>query len=525
MVSSATDRNQEEKITQERSRLIQVPYLDVRNLQIDTGSSILSRPEMEQLQIVPIAQNDYQIELGIIERTSKNNIEQLKQRFADKNLHFSLISYSGFREIVNLFKSLEIKQEEVQTSTLPIQDRINRATQKDLLNVIAQEAYNQNASDIHIEPGASNVLLRLRIDGVLHPLAELTMDQYQIFLSIIQTRAGIKWRADYPQTGRLSEPLVGSRDVTSEVDMRVETVPTLHGTDVVMRLFNLQVEYLELKNIGLSEKHFNVITNLIAHPHGMVLIVGPTGSGKTSTQYAIINYLNKPEVKIITLEDPIEYELPGVAQIPVKTADAESFMEKFRAVLREDPDIVMLGEIRDPDTAKTALQASLTGHLVLSTYHAASAAAALSRMMDMIGTNPLMASAIRFIVAQRLLRKLCPNCRQSYTPTVEEINKLNQYLSNLSEDIRPNVQNISLYKAVGCDQCKGIGYRGRIMVSEQLVMSPTLEKLLTGGGFDLTTQKIHDMAVSEGMITILQDALLKAIAGQTSLDEVYRVIE
>ena len=526
MASIATDRNQEEQLAQERAQLLRVSYVDVRTLgQVDTSRSLLSRSEMEQSLIVPLMQDAYQIILGITERTGKKDIDQLRRRFPDINLGFRLISDSGFKEIVNLFKSLEITQEETATARLPIQERINKATQQDLLNVIGQEAYTQNASDIHIEPEANKISMRLRIDGVLHPLAELSMEQYQIFLSIIQTKAGIKWRADYPQTGRLSEPLIGINGQISNVDMRVETVPTLHGTDVVMRLFNLQVEYLDLKNIGLSQKQLDIITNLITHPHGMILIVGPTGSGKTSTQYSILNYLNKSEVKIVTLEDPIEYELSGVAQIPVKTADAESFIEKFRAVLREDPDIVMLGEIRDPDTAKTALQGSLTGHLVLSTFHAASAAAALSRMMDMIGSNPLMASAIRFILAQRLLRRLCPNCKQSYLATPEELNHLTQALANLSQEVHPNLQTVTLYKAVGCDQCNSIGYRGRIMVSEELLMSTALEKMLTGSSYDLTTQKIHDLAVSEGMITILQDALLKALSGVTSLEEVYRVIE
>src|SRR3990167_6045694 len=463
---TADPRDQEEQHTQEQASLLKSPYVDTRSIgKIDHIPGFLTVDEMQKFGVVPLSHSAYGVDLGFTDKTKRSSLDYIKQQYPQYNLTFSLISESGLGQLLDSFYKLEHKVSPEAYKTLSMQQQVEQARQQDLFLRIAQRAYDDGASDIHIEPTQSDVLVRYRIDGVLHPVATIPYDKYQILLSELQTNAGIKWNVDYPQTGRISAELESHKSGEPVVvDMRIETIPTLHGSDIVIRIFNLEVAYLDLDNLGLSDGHKQSIVDLISHPHGLILIVGPTGSGKTSTQYAIINKLNKNDVKIVTLEDPVEYELEGVAQIPVYTIDQESFIEKFRAVLREDPDIIMLGEIRDADTAKTALQAALTGHLVLSTFHAGDSSAAVSRLMDMIGQNPLLASSVKLIMAQRLVRKLCNNCKEAYKPTADEIEKTKKSLGVLVEKGHINFDNVTLYKEKGCEKCNYIGYRDRMMV-------------------------------------------------------------
>lgn len=256
----------------------------------------------------------------------------------------------------------------------------------------------------------------------------------------------------------------------------------------------------------------------------MILAVGPTGSGKTSALYSIVNELNSPERKIITLEDPVEYDLPGVTQIPIHSEDKELFAEKLRAVLREDPNIIMIGEIRDLDTAKTALQASLTGHLVLSTFHASSAATAISRLLDMAGDNALLASSLKIINAQRLLRKVCEYCKQPVELDSVTKTRIQKALSNLPTDIQNALTTATVFQGKGCPQCNGLGYRDRVPVVEQLVMNDDLEKLLSSTSL-VTADQVEEVAIASGMVTLLQDGLLKVLRGLTTLEEVEHILD
>jgi type II secretory ATPase GspE/PulE/Tfp pilus assembly ATPase PilB-like protein len=333
-------------------------------------------------------------------------------------------------------------------------------------------------------------------------------------------RAGVKWGGDDPQGGRVSLSIINDDGDESQLNMRLETIPSLHGEDVVIRLFNLSIKYLTLKNLQLSKHHQEVLLRCVAHPRGMVMTVGPTGSGKTSTLYSIMNHLNNPEIKIVTLEDPIEYELTGISQVPVRSDNQELFMSKLRAVLREDPNIIMIGEIRDADTAKTALQAALTGHLVLSTFHATNAAAAISRLMDMIGENVLLASSIKLIMAQRLVRKLCDVCKTHTLATKAELLQIKAALEDLPESDYPSLEGLKLSKPVGCPACHHFGYNGRINIVEQLEITPKMEALIAKGTAT-TSIAIEQAAIKEGMVTILQDGVIKAIQGITTLEEIY----
>jgi len=302
-------------------------------------------------------------------------------------------------------------------------------------------------------------------------------------------------------------------------------VPAVYGMDVVMRIFNLRLELFKLENLGLSQEEYVVVEDVIKHPTGLVLIVGPTGSGKTTTLYSLINTLNTPERKIITLEDPVEYNMPGVVQIPVAGAiEGHDFAEKLRAVLRLDPDVVMVGEIRDQDTAKTSLQGALTGHLVLSTFHAGSAAAALTRMLDMVGINPLFANAMHLIMAQRLVRRLDDSIKQPYQPDEGLKNQIQAVINDFPPHLQqPSIDNLTLYKP-GSSAANPFGYSGQIALREQLRMTPGVQALLRLPPNQITTDDLQAKAVEEGMRTMLQDGILKVIAGDTTLEEVYRVV-
>jgi type II secretory ATPase GspE/PulE/Tfp pilus assembly ATPase PilB-like protein len=283
-----------------------------------------------------------------------------------------------------------------------------------------------------------------------------------------------------------------------------------------------------LDKLGLSPEERAIVDDIIKKPSGLVMVVGPTGSGKTTTLYSMLNTLNSDERKIITIEDPVEYQFHGISQIPVihdnETGHDTGFADKLRAVLRLDPDIVMVGEIRDTDTARTALQASLTGHLVLSTFHASSAAAALTRLMDVIGQNPLFVSAIRLVMAQRLVRRLDDTTKVAYDPDVATLGRLQKVVDGLPSTVKkPNLQGLRLYRA-GSSVENPYGYRGQIAIREQFLMTGEIRRVIEQTTTILSTQDIEAAAVKSGMHTMMQDGILKAIAGETTLEEVYRVV-
>lgn len=540
---SSDPRDNEELVARQRAELLQSSYTDVRQIkELVRLDEIISLADMQKYQVLPLQMTPHQLILGFCQATTKTNVAEIKQHLSTFNVEFSFISDSGYRELLQRYQLAihppklvdpDALSKSIAKEVLDVRERtenpelftaqLAQTEQKDLFKLVAQQAYSLGASDIHIEPAEQNIRLRFRIDGVMHQMADLPLSRFDLLLSALQMKSGIKWNAAYAQTGSLAEGLFNKAGQVVNVNMRVETIPTTHGSDVVVRLFNMDVQFLNLANLGLSSVQRQNIDQLITHPHGLVLMVGPTGSGKTSTLYSIINQLNRGDVKIVTLEDPIEYRLPGITQIPVDTERNESFGDKLKSVLREDPDIIMIGEIRDVDTAKTALQSALTGHLVLSTYHANNAAAAVSRLMDMIGQNPLLASALKLVMAQRLLRRLCTHCKQAYIPDAQLVDKLNKNLANLKD--KPSLENLKLYRPTGCAKCYHIGYAGRVMATEQLIMNTPMQELISRGTAQTTEQVIHNQSVSAGMITLLQDAVLKAIAGVTSVEEVFRVIE
>ena len=502
------------------------PYLDIRDLSsYPLLDGLLTYEQFLDYRVAPLVYGPETkaIELGITAATDRTRLTDLVSKLEGHQVTFKTISDAGYQDIINSLYLASFKKE-LDGDFAAFGPRLAGTAPKQAFQLIAQLAHLLRASDIHIEPQEAVARIRFRIDGTLHPITEVNTESYKVFLADLQTRANIKWGSDDPQSGRISFNLVDSKGGKQSVNMRIETIPSFHGEEIVVRIFGMEATFLRLSNRGFSKQQLTTLQAAIRRPNGMILAVGPTGSGKTSALYSIVNELNTPETKIITLEDPVEYDLPGVTQIPIHSDNKELFAQKLRAVLREDPNIIMIGEIRDLDTAKTALQASLTGHLVLSTFHASSAATAISRLLDMAGDNALLASSLKIINAQRLLRKVCERCKQPVELDSVTKNRIQKALGNLPTETQSILTNATLYQGKGCPACNGLGYRDRTPVVEQLVMTKELEQLISQTD-QVTADQVEEMAIASGMVTLVQDGLIKALQGLTTLEEVEHVLD
>jgi type IV pilus assembly protein PilB len=379
-----------------------------------------------------------------------------------------------------------------------------------LVHLVIQEAVQQRASDIHIEPFADRVRIRYRIDGVLMERDNAP----RRLLGAIVSRLKIMGSIDIaekrrPQDGRI-KILVAGKDI----DMRVSIIPTTHGQSVVMRILDRENIKVGLQDLGFGDEDYGRFKQLIKRPNGILLVTGPTGSGKTTTLYAALNELNRPDVKIITAEDPVEYYLPGVNQCEVKAKIGMTFARIIRAMLRQNPNILLVGEIRDLETAETAIQASLTGHLVFSTLHTNDAPSAITRLVD-IGIQPfLVASSVMAIMAQRLVRKVCPKCKVRYEPPAHLLNGIG---------LRPEiVKKANFMRGKGCSHCNKTGFRGRMGIFELMTMTAQVREMAFKGESTLNVRK---MARKQGMHTLFEDGIIKVLKGQTTLEEVLRITQ
>lgn len=529
-------RTEEEQNTARRAQILGLAYIDTTKLpNRQLYLQFLSVPELYSTRIIPLIVEGQKVTFGVTNTTSQQMMRQIQQRFADYQVSFALISDTSYNDYMKLYDPpKQVVYEDIHLNDAGTEDLVERVSNMlqqirpdDMLAYLVEQAHNLNASDIHIETQRENVRLRFRIDGVLHPIATLAHDRYRILLGVIASAANVSSADPEAQQGHISQDIRMADERTVRVNVRLETVPTVNGMDVVMRLFNMQQENYNLDRLGLAPDERAVVDDIINRPSGLVLVVGPTGSGKTTTLYSILNSLNSEERKIITIEDPVEYQFPGIVQIPVDTNAAGndgSFAKKLRATLRLDPDIVMVGEIRDNETAKTALQASLTGHLVLSTFHASSAAAALTRMEEIIGQNPLFVSAIRLVMAQRLVRKLDDELKVQRDPTEAEWNRIKLVIDGLPEKFeKPTIDGLKLYDP-GSSPQNPYGFSGQLAIREQFRMTESLRTLFEGGKIGMVAQDIEKAASKDGMLTMEQKGILKVIAGETTLDEVYRVV-
>lgn len=380
-----------------------------------------------------------------------------------------------------------------------------------LMNKIISDAINLNAGDIYIEPHEHEMQIRFRIDGVCREIFSAPKSVYRQFINRlkIQSDLDISERRK-PQDGRFSVTMNNK-----VVDFRVAVLPTIYGELSVMRLLRRDSIMLSLRDLGFLEDNFNLIMKALSKPHGMILVTGPTGSGKSTTLYAAINETADPTTNLITVEDPVEYRLEGLSQVQVHEQAGLTFAAALRSILRQDPDKVMIGEIRDVETGSIAIEAALTGHLVLSTLHTNDAPSTLTRLTEM-GIEPyLSASAINLIVAQRLARRLCPECKEAYQPTIEDCERL-----GFPYDKETGKTPV-IYRATGCKACGGIGYRGRMGIHEVMNSSEEIERMIVRNA---SADELRSQAIKEGMHTLREDGFAKVAQGLTSIEEILRVV-
>jgi len=396
-------------------------------------------------------------------------------------------------------------------SLTDIRDATEEAPIVKLVNSVIAQAVDDAASDIHFEPQAKELVARFRIDGVLHEIMSIPRRMQNGVISRLKIMADLDIaERRVPQDGRIGL-IVGGKPI----DMRVATLPTVYGEKIVMRLLDKSNVMLRLEDLGFSQKALKRFQRSFTKPYGAILVTGPTGSGKSTTLYAALNILNSPEKNIITVEDPVEYRLTGINQVQVNMKAGMTFAAALRSILRCDPDIVMIGEIRDRETAQIAVESALTGHLVLSTLHTNDAPGALSRLTEM-GIEPfLTSSAVDCVLAQRLARRLCKECREPYTATREMLRK---------NDFPPEVvdrDDVVLYRPKGCARCNGTGYKGRLGLYEVMIVSEAVRRLTVERK---SADEISRVAAAEGMKSLREDGIDKVLDGATSIEEIARVI-
>jgi len=485
-----------------------VSYADL-NSAPPTPEQVKKIPEdiAKKYRAVIFSEEKYKIVIATDTPDDKNLLPELTKLFAGKSLS---VAYSLTEDIdasfVNYQKSLETRFSKIIES--------KGRVAPELLEEIFEDALVFHASDIHFEPQRKEVLVRFRVDGVLHEAGRIPKEYYENILNRIKVQSGMRIDEHFSaQDGSLQY----TKD-TTVVDLRTSIVPTVEGEKVVLRVLSAYVQGFSLGDLGLSSEHQQLIEQAAEKPFGMILVAGPTGSGKTTTLYALLKIVNSPDVNITTIEDPVEYKVIGVNQIQVNPQTNLTFAKGLRSIVRQDPDIILVGEIRDEETAEIAVNAALTGHLLYSTFHANDAATAIPRLLDM-GIEPfLLASTLEVIVAQRLVRKICDHCKHSVTKSLKDF-ETPQLKATLSyfED-----KSTTLYEGKKCEACGHTGYKGRTAIFEFIHITPEMQNLILHSP---STQEIWQLARKEGSKTLFEDGLEKVKAGITTLEELLRVAE
>ncbi|MCP4138044.1 MAG: type II secretion system ATPase GspE [bacterium] len=475
--------------------------------------------------IAPCQVKDRVIVVAIHDTLNFQPFDDLNMFFPDFHLEAVLTTKEEIKRIIqthydvlksestdDLIEDLEESDFEILSGdiaeTEDIMDMANDAPIIRLVNTIIREAVNDRASDIHFEPYEKDLTVRYRIDGILYQMFTPPKRYQGAIISRIKIMANLNIAENrLPQDGRIQLKIAGK-----DIDIRVSTFPTYYGERIVLRLLNKSDMSFSMESLGFDDDNLDKFDKLIKKTHGIILVTGPTGSGKSTTLYSALTKLNSIEVNILTVEDPIEYQLHGIGQMQVKASIDLTFANGLRSILRQDPDIVMIGEIRDQETAEIAIQSALTGHRVFSTLHTNDAASGITRLLEM-GIEPfLIASSLNAFLAQRLIRRLCPTCKAQYKPTPKQLSELGLKSSQLKGG--------KLWEAKGCEDCLNTGYKGRKGIYELLAVSPAIRKLILARA---DAAQIKDMAVKEGMVTLLLDGLDKAIEGDTTVEEVVRV--
>jgi type IV pilus assembly protein PilB len=447
---------------------------------------------------------------------------------SEKSMEEAIARYAALPKIEERVDDVEVLEgdiNEVQMNLVNLQEieeKIKAVPVTKALSVIIVAAIKIEASDIHIEAEEKGIKLRYRIDGVLHDVAEIEKESWNKIISRIKLAAGLKINIkDRPQDGRFSTHLMGKA-----YDFRVSSLPTDYGESIVIRiLYQEKLAGMNLDNLGIGERNRRILEREITKPNGMIVVTGPTGSGKTTTLYAVLIKLNSPSNKIITVEDPIEYRIQGINQSEVNEGRGYTFAKALRSVVRQDPDIILIGEIRDKETVEIALNAALTGHLVFSTIHTNDAAGTIARFLSLGAKAYLLSPALNIAVAQRLVRKICGKCKKEKVLNEMERQRVKEEIEKLPDSyedkFKLDVNKLKFYEGGGCDECSGLGYKGQIGIFEILELNSEIRKMILEER--VSEVEIREAGIRGGMITMRQDGILKAIEGITSLEEVFRV--
>lgn len=463
---------------------------------------------------------------------SKDAIKSLKSRGFETSVF--IVSPTSFQSVLGFYKFVEKKSEEIAGSVkirketlsdtdlnslekikavLDKQEFLGSKTEE-IFEIALNAAIATRASDIHFEPETATTKLRFRIDGALHDVFQFKKDFYHYLVSKIKLLSNLKLNVtDKPQDGRFTIKLA-----QKDIEVRVAIAPAQFGEVVVMRVLDPAAINLTLADLGLREDDLKIIEKELKKPNGLILNTGPTGSGKTTTLYAFLKHVKNPEIKVITVEDPIEYELEGIEQTQVDEEAGYTFANGLRSIMRQDPDAILIGEVRDQETAEIGIQAALTGHLVFSTVHANSAAGAIPRLLDLGVKTASIGPALNLIIGQRLVKRLCKECKVPAAENDNLKNKISKFLEKLPTRInKENYKDIKLFEPKGCPACNNTGYRGRVAVYELLEAGQGIEELIIKGAGETA---IHNFAVEHGMTTMQQDGILKIISGMTTFSEV-----
>ncbi|MBI5221890.1 MAG: type II/IV secretion system protein [Candidatus Magasanikbacteria bacterium] len=517
-----------------------LPHIDLDKFPISQEAlRQIAREDAERIGAVCFYFTNDEFRLGAIDPRA-NEVTELLQRMGDDSGAeggLYVISQHSFEKVMQLYdrlpvvkpisKDVEVKPEDLEKVKASVSDFVSfqallkKTSTTDLVTLLLGVAMKLDASDLHVEAEQDRIVVRVRLDGILHEAATLEKEVYKQLVSRIKLFSALKINiTDKPQDGRFTIKLTGG-----DIDVRVSTIPTVYGESIVMRLLDQSRKGLNFEQLGLYGDAFEKLKRQIERPNGMVITTGPTGSGKTTTMYAILEVLNKPGVKIITLEDPVEYKLPGINQSQVDHSKNYTFATGLRSILRQDPDIVMVGEIRDLETADVAIQAALTGHLLFSTIHTNNAAGTIPRFLSM-GVKPfLLSPALNAVIGQRLVRRICEQCKQPIELTAELRKVVDDIVENMPEAVKNETKKKDLvfYEGKGCAECNNIGYKGRVGIYEIFLMNPSIEQMVLSA--QISEYEIERAAIADGMVTMAQDGVLKALDGATSLAEVFRVIE
>ncbi len=499
-----------------------IPHVILAKKNIPPGV-VAAVPEnlLRKYKVFPVEKSGNRLVLGMIDPTDVLALDELRMTLnleiqpvivTEEDLNRAINQYFGIRgSIEEVFKELDVQFEEQQEEASDDLEAAEEAPIIRLVNLIMTQAVKERASDIHIEPTERELSVRYRVDGHLKKVMTSPKNTQPAIISRIKIISGMDIAEKrVPQDGRIQLRVEGVA-----IDLRVSAIPTVFGEKIVMRLLFKNSIMAKMENLGFVPATLEKFRTIYKQPHGIILVTGPTGSGKSTTLSAVLNELNKPDINIMTVEDPVEYQIPGVNQVQVNTKAGLTFAAALRSFLRQDPDIVMVGEIRDKETAQIASQAALTGHLVLSTLHTNDAPSTVTRLIDM-GIEPfLVASTVAGVLAQRLVRALCRDCRTPYKLDAKD--PFYRMVAGSIPGFDPDKH--LFYKGQGCSQCAGTGYARRIALHEVLIMNPELRSLVSQ---NVPSGVIKEAAIKHGMAPLFYDGLAKALEGKTSLEEVIR---